>query len=317
MKIFNIFKKKKNSVPPQDIVGKSVLQDEKVVEVDKFCHEHNIIDGNLRNKILELAKIQGLKNYIKEVQKIKPVMIVANGPGFKFCEISNRNREDYVFCFMNNSPLANVFWEIKPEYYIQADPLFFQKDINREDILMTREKLLNDVSWDIVFFVPYSKYEKAKDIYSYNSYLNIIPYHDTNLSVNMNKDDKNLIFHLGLDAPIVQNVLIGAIYCLINTGYKEIELYGATHSWTTQLTVNNKNEVCLRDEHFYDNQNPELRPWYKVTGTIYKMHEILRDLAQMFDSYWVLKDYAESKGVKIINKTKNSFIDAFERGGEL
>lgn len=292
---------------------KGAVADPVMEEVELFCQKNSIDSEDLKSRILELARIQDIKNYIAKVPDVKPVMVVANGPGFDIHEIPNGERDGYVFCFMNNSPLSPIFWEIKPEYYIQADPLFFQETVTLEANSMTIEKLKREVSWDVTFFVPYRHYERTKVIYSSNPRLHITPFHDLSFSVHANREDRNLMYRLGLDAPIVQNVLVGAIYCMINSGYKHIELYGANHSWTTQLVVNDNNEVCLKDEHFFDKKEVEFKPWHKVSGPVYKMHEILRDLAQMFDSYWILKDYADSEGVKIINKTEGSFIDAFDR----
>lgn len=101
---------------------------------------------------------------------------------------------------------------------------------------------------------------------------------------------------------------------MINSGYKTIYLFGVDHSWTTQLCVNTLNQVCLRDLHYYDNKHVDLKPWLKGSGEPYKMHEVLRDLAHMFDSYHELQNYANYiNNTKIINKSKESFIDAFTK----
>ena len=114
--------------------------------------------------------------------------------------------------------------------------------------------------------------------------------------------------------PRPQNVVIPSIFIGINEGYKQIDLYGVDHSWTKEIRVNNNNQVCLINSHFFDNKTPELKPWHKGIGEpVYKMHEILRDLAWMFDGYYKLREYADNIGCRIINKTPDSFIDAFER----
>ena len=122
------------------------------------------------------------------------------------------------------------------------------------------------------------------------------------------------LYKKGISAPGSQNVLITSIYAMINMGYSKIFLYGADHSWTSQMIVNQSNQVCLSDHHFYDILPSALNPWLKADGSPYKMHEILDDLRRAFYSYHELNSYALYIGaVTIINMTKMSFIDAFEK----
>ena len=115
--------------------------------------------------------------------------------------------------------------------------------------------------------------------------------------------------------PKAQNVLVPSIFNAINMGYKEIRIYGADHSWLECIRVDNQNRVCLTDSHFYDKEKVKLEPWIKATPgrEVYKMHEVLRDIAQMFDSYHQIRWYADKVGRRVVNCTKDSFIDAFER----
>ena len=130
--------------------------------------------------------------------------------------------------------------------------------------------------------------------------------------INSNKL-RNYFFRNKMATPIQQNVVVGAIYAMIMEGFERINLLGVGHSWLNAMVVNEKNEVCLKDMHYY-NKEAELKPWYTVNGEPYKMHVILRDLAQMFDSYHQLRCFADSLGdVRIVNYTKDSYIDAFER----
>ena len=113
--------------------------------------------------------------------------------------------------------------------------------------------------------------------------------------------------------PMLYNVLQPTIFNAIKMGYKEIRLYGVYHSWTEEIRVNDKNEVCLIDRHFYDEKNIKLLPLKKTNGEILKMYEILSDLSKVFFSYCQVRKYADYKKCKIINCTENSYIDAFER----
>ena len=87
------------------------------------------------------------------------------------------------------------------------------------------------------------------------------------------------------------------------------------HSWTKLLTVNDDNDVCLYNPHFFDKNDVEVRTFKEIHHATsgWRMHEVLMAYAMMFESYWVLRDYADYLHVDIINKTEGSFIDAFRR----
>jgi hypothetical protein len=52
---------------------------------------------------------------------------------------------------------------------------------------------------------------------------------------------------------------------------------------------------------------------YKLDGKEYRIHDVFRKLYLAFKGYFVLNDYAKEKNVKILNASKRSYIDAFER----
>ena len=203
--------------------------------------------------------------------------------------------------FFYKSP---YFQELKPSYYVLADPFFFSD----EQLML----ILDAVCWPMTLYVPYRYWKTVRLMRMCpNKHIQVIPYHTGHY---MGFDCfRTWIYKHGLSMPVAQNVLIPCIFNAINMGYKTIKLYGADHSWTETIRVNSSNEVCLVDSHFYDNSAMSLKPWKKLTGETYLMHEVLRDLAQMFDSYHYVRKYADQVGCKIINCTKNSFIDAFER----
>jgi hypothetical protein len=122
-----------------------------------------------------------------------------------------------------------------------------------------------------------------------------------------------MLYKSYLGGPPMKNVLIASIYLSINIGFKQINLLGSDHSWTSALIVNEMNQVCLADSHFYDKQSVKQKPLRHIYGSEYKMHEILRDFALMFEGYHVLNQYANYLGCRVYNKCQNSFIDAFER----
>ena len=237
------------------------------------------------------------------------VKILANGPSLK--QDMGQLVDTDAILVLNNFFLDTMFWSLKPKFYVIVDPIYFEEKFWRGTIDEQIYDVISDIDWDITFYVPYkylsyfknkvsNKYIKIKSLYCPPYLHAIIP-----LSIELK------LYKLGIINPPSQNVLIPAIYTMINAGYSAIYIYGADHSWTSQMCVDANNQVCLLDEHFYDNQKIS-KPWLKANGHPYKMHEILSDLQNTFSIYYKLQNYAKYiGGVSIINKTKNSFIDAF------
>ena len=161
--------------------------------------------------------------------------------------------------------------------------------------------------------VPYSAWKECDILYNmHNKNIEVIPIHG--ILYRGFEKFRNSVYKHGMAMPKGQNVLVPSIFNGINMGYKEIRLYGVDHSWSKTLCVNDNNLVCAIDTHFYDISKVDLKPYGRINGRYYKLHELLRDFATMFESYQYLRPFADSMGCKIINKTKGSFIDAFERG---
>lgn len=252
--------------------------------------------------LLRVLVTTDFRNHI-EKGNYQKLSILANGPSLtKELESIDINDGDFsVLNFFYKSP---SFQQIKPSIYVLADPYFFTEE--------HMKPILDTVSWPMKLFVPYRAKKNVEVLRKCpNHNIQVIPYHTghyTGFEV-----FRNWIYRHGLSMPVAQNVLVPSIFNAINMGYKEIRLYGVDHSWTESIRVNSENEVCQVNTHFYDTAKVDLKPWKKVSGEQYMMHEILRDLAQMFDSYHFIRKYADQVGCKIINCTKNSFVDAFER----
>ena len=102
--------------------------------------------------------------------------------------------------------------------------------------------------------------------------------------------------------------------------YRTLHLYGVDHTLTEGLTVDRRNRLCRIDRHFYDDGRPaEAHPMY-VNATCppvpYTMASYMAELAELFRGHEVLRDYAASLGARIVNHTRTSMIDAYERAAD-
>ena len=61
----------------------------------------------------------------------------------------------------------------------------------------------------------------------------------------------------------------------------------------------------------------ERKPSYKkVPHVPYTMADYLAEVAELFRGHEVLRDYAAALGARIVNRTRGSMIDAYERNPE-
>lgn len=245
-----------------------------------------------------------------ERRQERKMRILANGPSLND-EIQELDfDEDCDYCMVNFSVMQPLFAQVKPSIYVLADPLFFTKVlVEKNNDLLAK---FNCVDWKMALYVPTSVHSNARKLFAHNKNIEIKTLPASLSSLVTSRKIRVSFYKRGMACPILQNVLVGAIYASIMKGYKNICLYGVGHSWTSQIAVDELNRVCLKDVHFY-NPNATMKPWV-INGEPFRMHEVLRALAQMFDSYWEIRALIEDLGdVRIVNKTKESFIDAFER----
>lgn len=246
------------------------------------------------------------RNHIAMEESVGLMTILANGPSLK-TDIETIDFSNGDFLVVNDFYRTPFFLKIKPKYYVVTDPLFFvQFDGN--------VPFLKDVNWDMKLFVPCRIFKATQKLRNRYRFITIIPYN--NIPYNGFERFRYRLYEKGYAMPKTQNVLAASIFVALNMGFKEIRLYGVDHSWTESIRVNEKNQVCVVDSHFYDEKEEKLIPWYKGIGEesgVNKMHEILRALALMFESYHYLERYAQYKGAHIVNYTSKSYIDAFER----
>ena len=280
-----------------------------ILEVIRFLLTYTVFVLWLINSLIKgrlFHKTQSKHNR----ERMDRIRILANGPSLRD-EISKlENVAEYDYGMLNDSILTPEFQRFKPKYYFLADPLYFSRDLEANDHRMT--KAFNSIDWQITLCVPTSVLNYVKSIIN-NKNISIVAIPVSIPRIVKIQRLRNYAYKKGWACPPVQNVVVSGIYIAIIEGYKTIELYGVGHSWLEQLAVRDDNVVCLKDVHYY-NSDVDMKPWVKVDGGLYKLHEVLRDLAQMFDSYWELRYLANDMGgIKIVNRTKGSWIDTFER----
>jgi hypothetical protein len=277
----------------------------------------------LNESLLSFIKILLFSKIRVRIKKLKSISssncyILGNGPS-----LVKNLRENIDFLksqklFVVNNFVTSEYYEVvKPTYYVLADPAYWDQDAYEEDrkaSFLTLNRINDLTTWSMYLIVPNEAFKSKifKNVFVENKNIEILNYNTTSI---IGFNFLNRFFYKNyLGMPPLQNVLCACIFFAINMNFIEINLLGADHSWTKDLIVNNKNEVCQAQIHFYTQSvKKEFNIFIRSYGEPYKMHQILRDYAQMFETYHLLEKYANYKNVRIYNRSEGSFIDAFER----
>lgn len=234
------------------------------------------------------------------------LIVMGNGPSLndtmRDCAASLKANRLMAVNFAANAP---QFYELRPDFYVIVDPVFF-RDIDNANVGKLWENLSTRVDWPMKLLVP----AKAKVPVGLPE--NIAVERFNPVGVEGFQWVEHAAYRAGLGMPRPRNVLIPAIMAGMMLGFKNIYVVGADHSWSKTLSVTEDNTVVSIQPHFYADNSAE----HERVASVYKnirLHEIMYSFYVAFRSYFTLESYAKSRGVNIYNSTPGSFIDAFER----
>lgn len=244
------------------------------------------------------------------------VMVLANGPSLKDVLPKLWIDEEFMngdFIVMNYFAKEDVFYKIKPKHYCLADPMFFKKNHRYEDVKELFGLFQNNVSWKMNLYVPRSQFKEFLSFSQItNNNINIVPINSVPyLGVECLR---NYVYKKGWSIPQTFTVAIMAIYVGIKTGYSEVRLYGVDHTFFETLCVNEKNQLCNYEKHFYDKGEVKLKPIIRNDNDqVYTVSGYLTIMYNIFYNHDLLASFAKYMNVKVLNCTKCSMIDSYER----
>lgn len=267
--------------------------------------------GRLGSTVKSLVKIL-LQSRRCTVKKIalpgEKIIVLGNGPSLsdtiRECSGILTQTPCMAVNFAANAP---EYTNLKPRYYVLADPHFFS-DSGDPNVVRLYDRLNGLTEWDMTLFVPATYRAYAGRIE--NKYVKVETFNP--VGVEGFQWLENAAYSAGWGMPRPRNVLIPAIMIAILLGYKEIYIAGADHSWMKTLSVDEQNRVVSVQPHFYkDNDDEKARVTSVYTN--YRLHDIVNSFYVAFKAYHDIARYAQSHDIRIYNSTPESFIDAFER----
>ncbi|ADY34684.1 hypothetical protein Bacsa_0071 [Phocaeicola salanitronis DSM 18170] len=244
------------------------------------------------------------------------VAVLANGPSLK--GVIPTLQTDPVFqgvdyIVMNYFAFEDIFFKIKPIHYCLADPMFFKETHRKQEAQHLFAVLQKNVDWDLNIYIP-SVYLNAFKAFSHlsNPHLHIVPLNY--LEYKGFERFRFFFYRKGMAIPRIETVAQMCIYVGINSGYSTVRVYGVDHNFFETLCVDENNHLCNRDTHFYDKKEVSLKPLKRNdNGKYWKVSEYIAYWGRLFESHDILADYSKYSNVTILNCTKSSFIDSYER----
>lgn len=234
------------------------------------------------------------------------IVVLGNGPSLNqtLAESADflRSHKKLAVNFAATTP---QFFDLRPEYYVLADPHFFNSDTQN---VRTLWQNLARADWQIVLYVP--RTVRRLPFGCNNPNITVERYNLT--PIEGFRPFRHAAYRAGLGMPRPRNVLIPSLMLAIAAGFKEIYIAGADHSWMKPIAVDDDNNVVSVQPHFYtDSQGEQQR--IRTEYLNYPLHKIIHSFYIAFRSYFIIRDYAEARGVTIWNITPGNFIDAFPR----
>lgn len=265
---------------------------------------------NLGLSIKSLFKLM-LKSRKSTILKVASdedsIIIMGNGPSLNDAIVNSFDKLTTIPTLaVNFAANAPQFTQLRPRYYVLADPHFFvaTDDVNVKKLMAN----MSSIDWKMTLFVPFEAKKRGFAINNENikvEYFNFI-------AVEGFEWIENWAYASGRGMPRPRNVLIPSIMTAMKLGYGNIYVTGADHSWTKTLSVNERNEVVSIQPHFYKEDEQEQKR-IKVDYLKYPLHQIIYSFYVAFKAYHKIQHYALHRGVKVYNSTPESFIDAFPR----
>jgi hypothetical protein len=281
---------------------------------------------NLLNFTLSLVRlILGFRFFnspikiLKNEKSTEKVLILGNGPSLNQTEESN----GYLFhkfdlIAVNRFPETPAFEKYKPKFLVLLAHIFYLPDAQLSEEFIEANKLLFEslktkTSWNLTIIVPanHKKSKRLNDLLANNK--NINTYFIKANPIEGFTWFRHLGYQFRLGMPRPHNVLIPSLMVALQANYSQIAIVGADHSWLSEISVNDTNQVFVHQKHFYDQSTSEPKQMNDYIIRPRRLHEVLHKFYLSFRGYWEIKTYAEKKKIEIYNCSETSMIDAFER----
>lgn len=245
-------------------------------------------------------------------------VILGNGPSLKESLTTHADFLQGKSTMCTNDFIDSPFFnEIKPDYYIFMDPVYWARQASPrfQSLFHHYVERLSIINWPLIIILPTAakQWSYFQDIPKLNKNIAIRYVNTTHV-----KGPRWLrfwLYNVNLAMPLMHNVLVAATYLAIHLKFKRIYLLGGDHSWFKNLTITKKNLLTVTNMRAHDQESAKSEPFYQDSEETqpYQMHTFFLWLTNIFQGYHELEKYARTTKSHIFNASASTFIDSFER----
>lgn len=290
-----------------------------IAKLRKFLMEWVLPPRGIRAVCYVMSRcLRGFSTILSYERKSDRLYVLANGPSLKKdLEKYGEEMMSYDRLVVNFMGTTEVYQKVRPTCYVIVDPLFFVPreglpEASRKNVEALQDVFMNKTSWPMTIVVPdHGRGSVLLKAVEANANIKVL------YVSNLVPVPEDIVDFKGWAqnryAPPCQNVVNTALYLGIVWRYPQIMLLGADTSFHAMTHVEQEtNRLYQLDEHFYGvtkrymYQDPECTIPQTMSG-------FLPHVLRCFRWYDKLREFADWAGVKIINASSFSWIDAFER----
>ena len=193
-------------------------------------------------------------------------LLLANGPSLNddIDKVLEKRSLSVVYV-LNYFAATKLFKEIKPEYYVLTDRIYWSNN-SSQAFQEDNKKLfhyLDQVDWNMNLICPNKGYKYIKNRLSNNRNIRVVKVNSANIEF---KNEKINLFSLNLNitTPHFINGFIMVLWHALYRRKLDIEIYGADFSLFKDYYVNQEtNNFYSSSTHFYESTEAQKDPSYK------------------------------------------------------
>ena len=228
----------------------------------------------------------------------REVIILGNGPSLNDIDLYAVKESGMDVACVNFFPTKNeIFWELKPKYFVLFDPGFYTQ--GAPELF----ECLKKVDWPMQL-IGMQDGKLPVD----NPNITFVPVNTSILFCKYMNRYMDFLYKKNLLNVGQQNVVIGAGFYFVCKRVKHLYYAGIDMSEFKQLFVDEKCEIYTDYIHNYGMERNY------VTGVKKGgFCDLLLMYQHMFEQFYYLARFAERQGVKVTNLSMNSYVDVFEK----